>query len=61
MIKAQTSQVSITIFKNMSEAYQLPDFLEFVFLLTAFLSINLPTLTTQVLHFIFICPILHAI
>jgi len=53
MIKAQTSQLSITMFQNMSEAYQSPDFLEFVFLLTAFLPANLPTLTTQVLHFIF--------
>jgi len=34
----------------MSEAYQLMDFLEFVglFLLTAFLPVNFPTLTTQV-------------
>ena len=40
MIKAQTSQLSITMFQNMSETYQLPDFLE-------------PTLTTQVSHFIF--------
>ena len=38
MIKAQTSQLSITMFQNMSEAYQLPDFLEFVFLLTAFFA-----------------------
>jgi len=35
----------------MSEVYQLPDFLELVFLLTAFVPVNLPTLTTQVLHF----------
>ena len=52
MVKAQTSQLSITMFQNMSEAYQLPGFLEFVFLSTAFLPVNLPTLTTQVLHFI---------
>jgi len=36
----------------MSEAYQLPDFLEIAFLLTAFVLVNLPTLTTQILHFI---------
>jgi len=37
----------------MSEAYQLPDFFEFVFLLTAVFACKLPTLPTQVLHFIF--------
>jgi len=31
---------------SLSEAYPLPDF-EFVFLLTAFVPIDLPTLTTQ--------------
>jgi len=36
----------------MSEAYQLPDFLELVFSLTAFVPVNLPTLNMQVLHFI---------
>ena len=38
MVKAQTSQLSITMFQNMSEAYQLPGFLEFVFLSTAFFA-----------------------
>ena len=37
----------------MNEAYPLPNLLEFAFLfLTAFVPVNLPTLTTQVLHFI---------
>jgi len=36
MMKAQTSRLSITMFENTSEAYPLPDFLEFAFFLTAF-------------------------
>jgi len=37
----------------MNKAYPLPNLLEFAFLLlTAFVPVNLPNLTTQVLHFI---------
>ena len=37
----------------MNEAYPLPNLLGFAFLfLTAFVPVNLPTLTMQVLHFI---------
>jgi len=50
----------------MSEAYQLPDFPELVFLLTAFAPSNLPTFTKQVLqvicslilHFIYLLSVL---
>ena len=37
----------------MNEAYPLPNALSLPSFLTAFVPVNLPTLTTQVLHFIF--------
>jgi len=36
----------------MNEAYPLPNHLELLSFLTAFMAVNLPTLTMQVLHFI---------
>jgi len=52
MKKVPTFWLSVTMFQNMSEAYQLQDLLELVFLLTTFVLVNLPTLTTQVLQLI---------
>jgi len=43
---------SITMFQNMNEAYLSQNLFEFAFFLTAFVPVNLPTLTTQVLHLI---------
>jgi len=37
----------------MSEAYPLPDFLEFVFLLTVFVPVIASTMTTHISHFIY--------
>ena len=54
MIKAQTSQLSITMFQNMSEAYQLPDFLEFVFLLTAFFACKFSQLSPRKFYTLFL-------
>ena len=51
-MKAQNSQLSITMFWNMGEAYPLLNVLEFAFLFwPPFVPENLPTLMTQVLHF----------
>ena len=60
MIKAQNSQLSITMFWNMCEAYQLPDFLEFVFFLTAFFACKFAKSHHASLTLIF-TPYFHAI
>jgi len=52
MIKAQTSWLFIIMFWNMSENHPLLDFFAFVILLTAFVPVDLLTLTTQVYHII---------
>ena len=57
MLKAQTSQLSITMFQNMSEAYQLPEFLEFVFLLTAFFACKFAK-SHHASFTLYFCPIL---
>ena len=54
MIKAQSSQLSITMFWNMSEAYQLPHFLEFVFLLTTFFACKLCQLSSRKFYTLFL-------
>jgi len=44
----------------MSEAYQLPDFLEFVFLLTAFFACKFCQLSPRKFYTVFFTPYFHA-